>query len=174
MYVSVFSPSCFPDDFYNMKPFNFLFQSSSFSLYSRLNRNKLQFLPELLFQSNPKLGRLWVHLSRFFHLFVQRPHFPPPALSVPFSNSFEVLQYVIHLKARYRVRTFIRVEGSSPLPWWHSAALCCCSELKKSACVSVCVPDFVKRWKGACTECFAWTCKEILFRNPFFPWVSRV
>ncbi|KAK5864512.1 hypothetical protein PBY51_015749 [Eleginops maclovinus] len=24
----------------------------------RLNRNKLQFLPELLFQSNPKLGRL--------------------------------------------------------------------------------------------------------------------
>lgn len=174
MYVSVFSPSCFPDDFYNMKPFNFLFQSSSFSLYSRLNRNKLQFLPELLFQSNPKLGRLWVHLSRFFHLFVQRPHFPPPALSVPFSISFEVLQYVIHLKARYRVRTFIRVEGSSPLPWWHSAALCCCSELKKSACVSVCVPDFVKRWKGACTECFAWTCKEILFRNPFFPWVSRV
>uniref|UniRef100_A0A7N6FDY6 Slit homolog 3 (Drosophila) n=1 Tax=Anabas testudineus TaxID=64144 RepID=A0A7N6FDY6_ANATE len=31
---------------------------SFFSLRSRLNRNKLQFLPELLFQSNPKLGRL--------------------------------------------------------------------------------------------------------------------
>uniref|UniRef100_A0A4W6FA11 Slit homolog 3 (Drosophila) n=1 Tax=Lates calcarifer TaxID=8187 RepID=A0A4W6FA11_LATCA len=32
--------------------------SPSVSLCSRLNRNKLQFLPELLFQSNPKLGRL--------------------------------------------------------------------------------------------------------------------
>ncbi|KAM7389130.1 hypothetical protein PAMP_023124 [Pampus punctatissimus] len=29
----------------------------------RLNRNKLQFLPELLFQSNPKLGRLPIGVS---------------------------------------------------------------------------------------------------------------
>lgn len=55
------------DEFYNMKTFNFNYISFSpfFSLHSRLNRNKLQFLPELLFQSNPKLGRLWVHLSCF-------------------------------------------------------------------------------------------------------------
>lgn len=52
-------------------------------------------------------------------------HFPSPLTC-----------YVIHPNARprYRVRTFIGVEGSNPLPWWHSAALCCRGEVKKSAC----------------------------------------
>lgn len=56
-------------------------------------------------------------------------HFPSPLMC-----------YVIHPNARPRccVRTFIGVEGSNPLPWWHSAALCCCGEVKKSACQHRC------------------------------------
>lgn len=59
--------------------------------------------------------------------------------------------------------------GSKSRARWHSAALCCCWEVKKSARVCVCVRahDF-KRWKGAWSECFAWTCEEFLFRNTKF------
>lgn len=78
--------------------------------------------------------------------------------------------YVIHVKARPRcsVRTFIwglRVQVPRQVTQ-------CCSVLllrgeKECVCVCVCAHDF-KRWKGAWSECFAWTCEEFLFRNTKF------
>lgn len=112
-----------------------------FSPCSRVNRNKLQVLPELLFQSNPKLGRLWVHRSCFlFFFFSSVPPDTLPSSTLPsLPSTFYALSvswccYVIHLKtwSRCSVGAFIRVEGSSPLP---------------GVTAPLCAP--VERWKRA-------------------------
>lgn len=82
---------------------------------SRLNRNKLQVLPELLFQSNPKLGRLWVHFNF-------SSTFPSPiclwlsvTLSVCLSSVFWLF-WCVTWSVWKHVRTFIQVETSSLAP----------------------------------------------------------
>lgn len=81
--------------FFSSQRHVFLHFPSSISPCSRLNRNKLQFLPELLFQSNPKLGRLWVHFDFLF--FSSSPHSwslsdSPPSFRFPFCAALDVLR----------------------------------------------------------------------------------
>lgn len=68
-----------------------------------------------------------------FHPSIQSSH-PPCHFPSP------LMCYVIRPYARpqCRVRTFSGVGGSNPWPWRHSAALCCCGEVKKSACQRRC------------------------------------
>ena len=155
-----------------------------FPLRSRLNRNKLQFLPELLFQSNPKLGRLWVHLSCFSippssDFLKPLPSLLSDSLPSPTLSASLLMCYVI----RFENTATVRCQNFHPQGWgfksharWHSAALCSCQEVKESVrvrcvwlcvcvCVCVCVCMSFKRWKCACSECFAWTWVEFLFGN---------
>lgn len=110
---------------------------------SRINRNKLLFLPELLFQSNPKLGRLWVHLSRFSISPSQSPAFLSGSLPLslspsPFLSSFHVLHDPFENKATVQCQNFDPGGGFKSLSRWHSAALCPCGEVKRSVCMCVC------------------------------------
>lgn len=71
-------------------------------------------------------------------------------------------------KHDHGVRGFILVEGSGLAPG-DTVPLCAPVESWKrqwvsDVCVCVSMLDF-KRWKCACSECFAWTRVEFLFRN---------
>lgn len=126
---------------------------------SRLNRNKLQFLPELLFQSNPKLGRVWVQDFIF-----------PSMISFLYSQcySLSLMCHLILLKTRLwcEVRVLVQVEGSGLLPG-DTVVLCAPVERERLGCAFVCACG-LKRWKCSCTECFAWTKVEFVFENLVF------
>lgn len=80
-------------------------------------------------------------------------------------------------KHDHGVRGFILVEGSGLAPG-DTVPLCAPVESWKrqwvsDVCVCVSMLDF-KRWKCACSECFAWTRVEFLFRNIEFSQSVRV
>lgn len=150
-----------------VKPLNNL--SSCVFSFSRLNRNKLQVLPELLFQSNPKLGRLWVHLS-YISILPSRAHTLPATFHL-----FWCVTWSIRMDggrgAVSELLSGLRV--ANPL----AMVTQCCSVLPwrgEKECASASARPIFKRWKGAWSECFAWTCEEFLFRNTNFPeWKRR-
>ncbi|KAL6031954.1 hypothetical protein STEG23_004458, partial [Scotinomys teguina] len=67
----------------------------------RLNKNKLQVLPELLFQSTPKLTRLEDKMARglFYHLEAIDFLFPPalPAFAFSYTQYFFIMVSLNHL-----------------------------------------------------------------------------
>lgn len=164
---------------------NYIYIFLFFSPCSRLNRNKLQFLPELLFQSNPKLGRLWVHLSFFFPslhpVILLHPTLPslsssitislPVALSLPFFCLFWCVTWSIWKHSHGAMAELL---SGLKVQVLRQVTQCCSvllsrgeKECVSDVCACVCVHGF-KRWKCAWSECFAWTREEFLFGNMEF------
>lgn len=98
---------------------------------------------------------------------------PEFSLSLPLSISSDVLRDPSICVAALLRQNFYRGWGFKSL----AVATQCCSVLLwggEKECVSASVRPIFKRWKGAWSECLAWTCEEFLFRNTSFPeWKSR-
>lgn len=103
------------------------------------------------------------------YTFLIFPSFHPElSLSLPLSISSDVLRDPSKCTATALCQNFYRGWGFKSL----AVVTQCCSMLLRGGekeCVSASVRPIFKRWKGAWSECFAWTREEFLFRNTSFP-----
>lgn len=103
------------------------------------------------------------------YTFLIFPSFHPElSLSLPLSISSDVLHDPSECTATVLCQNFYRGWGFKSL----AVVTQCCSMLLRGGekeCVSASVRPVFKRWKGAWSECFAWTREEFLFRNTSFP-----
>lgn len=103
------------------------------------------------------------------YTFLIFPSFHPElSPSLPLSISSDVLRDPSECTATVLCQNFYRGWGFKSL----AVVTQCCSMLLRGGekeCVSASVRPVFKRWKGAWSECFAWTREEFLFRNTSFP-----
>lgn len=121
------------------------------------------------FSSSPTPN--WDDCEYTFFLFPS--FYPELSLSLPLSISSDVLRDPSECTATVLCQAIYRGWGFKSLV----VVTQCCSVLPwrgEKECVSASVRPIFKRWKGAWSECFAWTCEEFLFNNTSFPeWKSR-